>query len=147
MSQVVRSATTSWTGTLAEGEGYLSASSGAITALPLTFPRRMGEPEGFTSPEELLASTHASCFAMSLASTFAGADASYIELVVTVDVSLDRVDGVLAVTSSEVQVAVDSQTIDQSKLDELLTAADMRCPMSQLIRQGARVTISGDVEG
>lgn len=147
MSQVIRSATTSWTGTLADGEGYLSTGSGAVSSLPLTFPRRMGEPKGFTSPEELLASTHASCFAMSLASALAGADASYVELVVTVDVSLDRVDGVLAVTSSDVQVAVDSQTIDQSRLDELLEAADKRCPMSQLIRQGARVTISGVVEG
>ncbi|MCW4459856.1 OsmC family peroxiredoxin [Microbacterium sp. MPKO10] len=147
MPQVVRSATTSWTGTLAEGEGYLATGSGAITSLPLTFPRRMGEPEGFTSPEELLASTHASCFAMSLASALAAAAASFVELVVTVDVTLNRVDGTLAVTSSDVQVAVDSESIDQAALDELLETADKRCPMSQLIRHGARVTISGVVEG
>ena len=58
-----RSTTVNWQGTIMEGTGALTAGTGAFST-NVTFPRRIGEPEGTTSPEELLAGSHGVCFAM-----------------------------------------------------------------------------------
>ena len=57
-----------WDGSIMEGKGQAKAGSGAFT-LPVTFPARIGEPAGQTSPEELIAAAHAACFAMALNAT------------------------------------------------------------------------------
>src|SRR5271165_5148265 len=61
-----RSADVQWTGTLREGGGTLNAGSGALQDLPVTWASRAEQPDGKTSPEELLASAHATCYAMAL---------------------------------------------------------------------------------
>ena len=63
-----RTVTVDWQGTIMEGKGTAKAGTGAFT-LPVTFPRRIGEPEGSTSPEELIAGAHATCYAMVIAAT------------------------------------------------------------------------------
>ena len=63
----VRSATVTWTGTLAEGSGTVSAGTSELFVdLPVSWASRTEDPDGRTSPEELLAAAHASCFAMAL---------------------------------------------------------------------------------
>ena len=62
-----RSAHTTWTGGLAGGEGTVTSGSGALQGLPVTWAARTREPNGLTSPEELAAAAHSSCFAMALA--------------------------------------------------------------------------------
>ena len=57
-----------WHGSVMEGKGEAKAGSGAFT-LPVTFPSRIGEPAGKTSPEELMAAAHAACYAMALNGT------------------------------------------------------------------------------
>jgi lipoyl-dependent peroxiredoxin len=64
MAAIKRSSKVVWEGTIARGAGRLSADSGAFTALPVTVASRFGEPEGKTSPEELIAAAHATCFTM-----------------------------------------------------------------------------------
>ena len=54
-----------WQGSVMEGKGEAKAGSGAFS-LPVTFPSRIGEPAGKTSPEELMAAAHAACYAMAL---------------------------------------------------------------------------------
>ena len=58
-----------------EGKGVAKAGTGAFT-LPVTFPSRIGEPAGTTSPEELMAASHASCYAMALNATLGRKQAS-----------------------------------------------------------------------
>ena len=58
-----RHATVNYTGTIMEGSGTATAGTGAFN-VPVSFPRRIGEPEGVTSPEELIAAAHATCYAM-----------------------------------------------------------------------------------
>jgi organic hydroperoxide reductase OsmC/OhrA len=65
MATFSRHADVEWTGSIMEGKGQVKAGTGAFT-LPVTFPARIGEPGGYTSPEELVASAHAACFAMAL---------------------------------------------------------------------------------
>ena len=61
-----RSAQTTWKGSLAEGAGTLTSGSGALGELPVTWASRTERSEGKTSPEELIAAAHASCFSMAL---------------------------------------------------------------------------------
>ncbi len=68
MATFSRSVTVDWSGPIMEGKGVAKAGSGAFN-LPVTFPSRIGEPAGTTSPEELMAASHASCFAMALNGT------------------------------------------------------------------------------
>ena len=68
MPRIERTAKIGWHGNLARGDGLLSAETGAFTELGFSLPTRIGQPEGKTSPEELLAAAHGGCFAMSLAS-------------------------------------------------------------------------------
>jgi hypothetical protein len=72
MAAIQRSSNVVWEGTIARGAGRLSAHSGAFTALPVTVASRFGEPEGKTSPEELIAAAHATCFTMALGLVLVG---------------------------------------------------------------------------
>ncbi len=70
----IRRAEVTWAGDLATGEGDVSAvSSGLFSSLPVSWAARTEAPEGKTSPEELLAAAHASCFAMALSAGLARA--------------------------------------------------------------------------
>ena len=67
MTIAERTAETIWEGSLAGGDGTIAGGSGALDGLPVTWAARTGEPGGKTSPEELAAAAHSSCFAMALA--------------------------------------------------------------------------------
>ena len=66
MPIATREAEIVWEGPLASGTGTVSSGSGALGALPVTWASRTERPDGKTSPEELIAAAHASCFAMAL---------------------------------------------------------------------------------
>jgi osmotically inducible protein OsmC len=72
MAAVQRTAEVDWTGSIARGSGHASGGSGALADLPITAASRFGEPEGKTSPEELIAAAHAACFTMALGSILGG---------------------------------------------------------------------------
>ena len=78
MAVFSREVSVDWKGSLLEGKGEAAAGSGAFT-LPVTFPRRIGEPEGVTSPEELVAAAHAACYAMALNATLGRKNAKAAE--------------------------------------------------------------------
>ena len=71
MPRIERTAHVGWEGTVARGSGAITATSDAFSALPFTLASRIGEPEGKTSPEELLAAATAGCFTTSLGSELA----------------------------------------------------------------------------
>ena len=62
MAAVPRTAKVDWTGSIARGSGPASGGSGALGDLPIIVASRFGEPEGKTSPEELIAAAHAASF-------------------------------------------------------------------------------------
>ncbi len=71
MALVDREAHVVWEGNLANGSGNLSEGSGVLNNTPVTFASRVEQPEGKTSPEELIAAAHATCYAMALSNTLA----------------------------------------------------------------------------
>ena len=91
MANVERTATTVWEGDLAHGNGVLSLKSGAAPDLPVTWASRTERSDGKTSPEELIAAAHASCFSMALSHELAQAGNPPERLDVSATVTL--VDG------------------------------------------------------
>src|SRR5919201_391692 len=91
MANAERTATTVWEGDLAHGNGVLSLTSGAASDLPVTWASRTERSEGKTSPEELVAAAHASCFSMALSHALAesGHAPERLDVSATVTLSLD----------------------------------------------------------
>ena len=85
MATFSRKVTVDWSGSIMEGKGVAKAGTGAFN-LPVTFPSRVGEPQGTTSPEELMAASHAACYAMALNATLGRKNASAGRTVVTAEV-------------------------------------------------------------
>src|ERR1700730_7616690 len=102
----VRRADVSWSGDLATGKGKVSAStSGVFKDLEVSWPRRSeAAANGITSPEELLAASHASCYAMAFSAGLAGAGTPPQSLNVSATVTFDKIGDGFKVVSSALEV-------------------------------------------
>jgi lipoyl-dependent peroxiredoxin len=144
MSIAERAARTTWEGPLASGEGTLSqGSSGALDGLPLTWASRTEQPGGKTSPEELAAAAHSSCFSMALALKLGENQTPPQRLEVTATVTLDAVDGVPTITRSQLNVKARVAGLDAESFAAVVDQAAALCPVSRLF---AGATISVDAE-
>lgn len=143
MPRIVREATVSWDGDVARGAGAISAaSSGAFVELGYTAASRIGEPEGKTSPEELLAAAHAACFTTSLALELSKAGTPPERLDLRCVVTLDKVEGKgHQIVHSEIEARGTVPNCDDAGFAQAAEAADARCPLSALIRASATVTV------
>jgi osmotically inducible protein OsmC len=140
-----RSATTTWQGSLAAGDGQVSGDSGAIDELAVDWAARTEEPGGKTSPEELAAAAHSSCFAMAFALKLAEAGGRPQKLDVSATVTLDEVDGAPTVTSSALKVGAQVDGLDEDAFDAVVTEAMALCPIGRLFA-GAEVTVEAKLE-
>src|SRR5204862_7467287 len=95
-----------WKGSVTEGKGDAKAGTGAFT-LPVSFPARVGDPGGKTSPEELMAAAHAACFAMARNGALGRKGAKAKKTHVTATVSADKSDAGLKIVSSKLRVVVE----------------------------------------
>ena len=75
-----RSALTIWNGSLLEGSGQVTLDSSGVGSFPVSWPARSEEPGGMTSPEEMIAAAHSSCFAMALSNALAKAGSTPAQL-------------------------------------------------------------------
>ena len=149
MPRIVRAAEATWDGTVSRGAGTLTAaSSGAFGSLPVTLASRIGDPEGKTSPEELLAAAHAGCFITSLGSELARAGSPPEHLEVTCTITMDEVEGQgHQIVGSSISARARVPGADGAGLEAALAAADAGCPFSSLLkRAGAEVTVTATLE-
>ncbi len=144
MPRIERSAEIVWEGNVARGQGLIAAATGAFAGLPFTLATRIGNPEGKTSPEELLAAAHGACFTMSLASELVAAGTPPGRLDVDCRIVMDEVEGQgHQIVGSIVTVKADVEGADQTALEAAAAKADEGCPFSALLkRAGADVQIS-----
>jgi lipoyl-dependent peroxiredoxin len=134
MATFSRSATVNWEGSIMEGKGSAKAGSGAFT-LPVTFPARIGEPAGMTSPEELIAAAHATCFAMALNATVGRKGGSIARTDVTATVSADKGEAGIKITTSRLSVTAHGLTgIPKEQFAEVARDAEGKCPVSNALR-------------
>src|SRR6185503_14638790 len=101
----IRRAEATWSGTLAEGSGAVSAAtSGAFTSLPVSWAARTESSNGLTSPEELVAAAHASCFSMALSGRLGRAGHPPERLDVSADVTFEKLEPGWRIVSSALTV-------------------------------------------
>src|SRR6185436_3240807 len=142
-----RTATLTWTGTLADGEGTVSSgSSGTFADLPVSWGSRTEAPEGRTSPEELLAAAHASCFAMSLSGALGRAGTPPDHMHVSATVTFDRVDEKWTVTRSELDVVGTVPGISSADFDAVAEQVKDNCPISRALAGNVELTVSATLE-
>jgi osmotically inducible protein OsmC len=136
-----RQTTVKWNGSLMEGSGTANAGTGAFS-LPVSFPRRIGEAEGTTSPEELIAAAHAACYAMVVAGALARANASATNTSVTCTVTADKGDAGIKITNSKLELTAEGLTgIDAAAFEKAAREAEGRCPVSNLLRSGLTIDV------
>lgn len=146
MSIAVRSTQTTWEGPLASGGGKLTAgSSGALEGLEVTWAARTEQPGGKTSPEELAAAAHSSCFAMALALRLGEHHTPPQRLQVEATVSLDEVDGLPTITSSRLQVRAQVAGLDSAGFTAVVDEAAALCPISRLFA-GAEISVNAQLD-
>ena len=148
MPRIVRVADVRWEGTVSRGAGVVRATSSGAFELPVTLAARAGDPEGKTSPEELLAAAHASCFVTSLGSELhrAGTPAERVD--VTCTITMDEVEGKgHLIVASALSARVVAPGADEEGLARAAEAADEGCPFSALIKASASVTYEATLEG
>jgi|YelNatPaOPRAMG01_1025707.scaffolds.fasta_scaffold190018_1 osmotically inducible protein OsmC len=146
MSIAERTTQTTWEGPLASGEGKLSqGSSGALDGLSLTWAARTEQPDGKTSPEELAAAAHSSCFAMALALKLGENHTPPERLDVTATVVLDAVDGIPTITTSRLKVRARVHGLDADAFGTVVGEAAALCPVSRLF-SGATIRVDAELD-
>jgi lipoyl-dependent peroxiredoxin len=147
MPRIVREADVVWDGTIARGSGVVNAASSKAFALPTTIASRVGDPEGKTSPEELLAAAHASCFVTSLGSELARAGTPPERLQVHCTITLDEVGGLgHRIVSSAIEARGSVPGSDAASFAQAAEAADAGCTFSALIKASATVTVTAELD-
>lgn len=144
MTIAERTAQTTWTGTLAKGSGTIEAGSSAFAPLPVTWAARTETPGGKTSPEELAAAAHSSCYAMALSLCLGERKVEPQQLTVSSTVTLDEVDGKPTVVSSALTVRCQAAKLDASTFQSAVDEAAALCPISRLFA-GAEITINAEL--
>ncbi|HEV8670774.1 MAG TPA: OsmC family peroxiredoxin [Candidatus Limnocylindria bacterium] len=137
-----RQARAVWSGDLAKGSGEVSSvTSGKFSSLPVSWGARTEAPQGKTSPEELLAAAHASCFSMALSADLAKAGTPPKRLEVTSTVTFDKVGDKWTVVSSALEVTGDVPGIDAAAFAKAAEGAKDGCPISRALTNNVKLSV------
>ena len=137
-----RQARAVWNGDLAKGSGKVTAvSSGKFTDLGISWSSRTESPQGNTSPEELLAAAHASCFAMALSAGLAKAGTPPKRLEITSTVTFDKVGENWTVVSSALDLVGDVPGVDAAAFTKAAEGAKDGCPISRALKGNVALSV------
>lgn len=142
-----RTATVTWNGSLTEGSGTVSAGTSALfTDLPVSWASRTESADGRTSPEELLAAAHASCFSMALSGALARAGTAPDHVHVSATVTFDKVGDGWGVTRSELDVVGVVPGIDAAAFEAAAQTAKDGCPISKALSGNVELSVTATLE-
>jgi lipoyl-dependent peroxiredoxin len=142
-----RKATTFWSGSLAEGNGTVSAGSGAFSDQAVSWASRTGDANGQTSPEELIAAAHSSCYAMAFSHVLGSAGHTIEQLEVTSAVGFGpNPAGGMRVTHSHLTVKGKVPGLDQNGFAELAKQGEQNCPVSNALRNNIEITVDATLD-
>lgn len=142
-----RKAEVTWQGNLTEGKGIIETTgSGAFGDLPVTWAARTERADGKTSPEELIAAAHASCYAMAFSNTLNKRGNPPDHLHVTATVALDRIEGGVKVAASTLDVRGRVPGLTQEQFAEIAREGEKGCPVSNALRNNVEITVNAQLE-
>jgi osmotically inducible protein OsmC len=136
-------ATTVWEGDLPKGRGTTTVGSGALPEVEVTWPARTERTSGTTSPEELLAAAHTSCFCMALSHQLAQAGNAPERLEASTTVAFVPGEGV---KSSRFLLRGRVPGIDQAQFEEAAREASAGCPISQALKGNVEISVEARLE-
>ena len=137
-----RRATATWSGDLLSGRGTVTAATtGIFRDQPTTWASRTEEPAGVTSPEELLAAAHASCFSMACSNNLAKAGTPVQRLEVEVSVTADKREAGWTVISSAIVVRGVVPGATQESFAAAANDAKDGCPISRALKGNVEMTV------
>jgi osmotically inducible protein OsmC len=146
MADAQRTAEAVWEGSLAQGAGAVSlTSSGAAGPLPVTWASRTARPEGKTSPEELVAAAHASCYCMALSGILGEGGTPPERLETSATVTFAQVEGGFKVASSALTVRGTVPGLDAAGFKEAAAAAKDGCPISGALKNNVEITVVAEL--
>ena len=138
-----RSATTTWHGSLMEGAGRVELDSSGLGGFDVTWASRANEPEGRTSPEELIGAAHSSCFSMALSSALSKAGTPPEQLETRAEVTFQPGEGITGVHLTV------SGTVPGMTAEDFAVAAEgakAGCPVSKALA-GTTITLTATLAG
>jgi osmotically inducible protein OsmC len=136
-----RDATTHWVGGLQAGKGEVTLDSSNAGSFSVSFPTRAGNPDGQTSPEELIAAAHSSCLAMNLSGVLESKDLTADSIDVSAEVTLSPAKGggfEISGIAITLRAKLDGVTADE--FAELASTAEKTCPVSKALA-GTTITL------
>jgi lipoyl-dependent peroxiredoxin len=142
-----RTARTAWKGTLEQGGGQVELASSGVGSFAVSFPRRAADDaEGVTSPEEMIAAAHSSCYAMALSAEIARAGGTPRALDVSADVTLgpDPAGG-FAISDIALSVRGEVEGLDAAGFEQAAQAAKTGCPVSKALT-GTTITLDAALD-
>lgn len=144
----IRTADVTWQGDLLTGSGSLDrVGSGAISSQPISWAVRTEASGGRTSPEELLAAAHASCFAMAFSNGLAKAGHAPVRLSVGATVTFDKTEAGWRVASSALRVEGVVPGMAAAEFARLAEAAKDGCPISQALKGNVALSVTAALAG
>ncbi|MFD4328428.1 OsmC family peroxiredoxin [Nocardioides sp. NPDC058538] len=132
-----RTATTVWEGSLFEGAGKVTLDSSGLGTYDVTWVARSQEPSGKTSPEELIAAAHSSCFSMAFSNGLADNGTPPTSLQTSADVEFTPGKGITGIKLTTRGVV---EGLDNDAFVRLAEAAKAGCPVSQALA-GTTITL------
>ena len=137
----VRTAEAHWEGSLMEGQGEVDLVSSGIGQFEVTWPSRAEQPNGKTSPEELIAAAHSTCFSMALSHGLSGAGNPPTSLDTKAEVSFQPGEGITGIklTVTGVVPGISAEDFDKAAQD-----AKANCPVSQALT-GTTITLEASL--
>ena len=142
-----RTARTAWNGTLQEGSGQVELSSSKVGTYEVSFPKRTAdEAGGTTSPEELIAAAHSSCFAMALSNEIGKAGGTPNALEITAEVTLGQKDGGPHITKIALTVRGEVDGLDPAGFEKAAQAAQAGCPVSKALAGVDEITLDASLD-
>lgn len=142
-----RDATTRWTGGLNDGEGQVTLDSSNAGQYTVSFPTRSGDPDGRTSPEELIAAAHSSCLAMNLSGVLGGENLTATSIDVSAEVTLGPASGGgFEISGIAITLRAKVDGIDDDRFAELAKTAEQTCPVSKAL-SGTTITLDAALDG
>ena len=140
MATFSRSASLDWTGNVTGGTGTVTAGTEAF-AVPASFPLIVGEPPGVTTPEELLAASHAVCYGIGLRSVIARWGGAARRVTVRATITSEKGPQGIRIRSSHLQGVVEGlEGIEHAQLQEIAQATEDGCTISNAIRGSVAIT-------
>ncbi|HZW55649.1 MAG TPA: OsmC family peroxiredoxin [Nitrososphaerales archaeon] len=143
---VQRKAETTWNGDLLKGSGTVKVGTGSLPDFPVSWASRTEAPGGKTSPEELLAAAHASCYAMAFSATLARRGTPPQTLHVSATCTFDRVGEGWKVTKMDLEVIGKVPGLNQQQFEEAARTGEKGCPISNALRNNVEITVNAKLE-